>query len=266
MSSKVLVVGSGVIGKCHLSLVATGLDHVCVVPTSSLCSRSPMYGIVRTSHLVAMGTKPSKYRFADGAGTPTQKNTHMVRFVNGFVISPASLFPSSEWGGHLVLSAFRFSAITFVHEFSLISPYPPLHPSTCSMGAGGLWMPFHCDDARTDRWAFETLDELLTLDSRDHDKGLAGTSGACGKSLVEILPAISFKNNRVEAPGWAVKSESARLRFQSLTMDELYDESKSQNFRLPQKEAWEEAGYSHAWLFHAPIVNSPKMLMVRCNF
>ena len=39
----------------------------------------------------------------------------------------------------------------------------PLHPSVCSQGAGGLWMPFHCDDPRTDRWSIETLDELYPM-------------------------------------------------------------------------------------------------------
>lgn len=146
------------------------------------------------------------------------------------------------------------TALELLHRrirVSLVSPQPPLHPSTCSMGAGGLWMPFHCDDSRTDRWSFETLAELTSL---------LGHS-----SLVEVLPAVSFKRDgNSQIPGWATDAKSKSLAFRHLSMDELYKESKSQSFRLPRKDAMEEVGYSHAWFFQTPIIDAPKMLTVSC--
>ena len=47
------------------------------------------------------------------------------------------------------------------------------------MGAGGLWMPFHCDDPRTGRWAAETLDELFTYETQ----GQADAGPACVESF-----------------------------------------------------------------------------------
>ena len=46
------------------------------------------------------------------------------------------------------------------------SSQPPIHPATCSSGAGGLWMPYKCDDPRVDRWAMDTLNDLLPLSRR----------------------------------------------------------------------------------------------------
>ena len=139
---------------------------------------------------------------------------------------------------------------------SLVSPHHPLHPSTCSMGAGGLWMPFHCDDSRTDRWSFETLSELMRLSSSGYGSD---------PSLVEILPAMAFKQSNDEqsdVPGWATDPSSKCLEFQQLSVDKLYEESKSRRFRLPSKDVIQNAGYSNAWLFNTPIIDAPKMLMV----
>jgi D-amino-acid oxidase len=128
------------------------------------------------------------------------------------------------------------------------------------MGAGGLWMPFHCDDERTDRWAFDTLDELMSYVGSG-STGAAG-DGTAKKSLVEILPAISLKQCRPDPPGWATDPRSRGLNFQTLTIDDLYKESELQNFRLPDRELIGEAGYSYGWLFHPPVVDSPTMLEV----
>ncbi|KAL7519529.1 hypothetical protein ACHAWX_004284 [Stephanocyclus meneghinianus] len=148
------------------------------------------------------------------------------------------------------------------HRICLLSPRHPLHPSTCSVGAGGLWMPFHCDDERTDRWAFDTLDELMSYTcSRESDSSGSDVVGA-SKALVEIVPAISFKHKTSKnPPEWATDRRSHRLKFLCLTIDDLYKESLSQNFRLPRREVMDDAGYSHSWLFHPPIVDSPNMLM-----
>ena len=123
----------------------------------------------------------------------------------------------------------------------LVSPCHPLHPSTCSMGAGGLWMPFHIDDTRTDSWASATLSELLKDDK-----------------LVEMLPAVAFKRNQDEIPNWATGNA---LSFQQLSINDLYKESTSQSFRLPRRDVMEDAGYRYAWLFQTPIVNCPKYLV-----
>ncbi|KAL7547464.1 hypothetical protein ACHAWF_010761 [Thalassiosira exigua] len=130
----------------------------------------------------------------------------------------------------------------------VVSPRHPLHPSTCSMGAGGLWMPFHCDDERTDRWSFETLSELTETSARPG-------------SLVEIVPKVSFqRSDNFPIPSWATDPKSKDIAFQTLTLDDLYTKSKSEKFRLPPKVDIEGAGYTHAWTFQAPIVDSPRML------
>lgn len=114
-------------------------------------------------------------------------------------------------------------------------------------------MPFHCDDERTDGWAFETLEEIMNFADRNEE---------VGKSLVEIVPAISFKQKKsnVQIPAWALDTRSKALDFQHLTVDELYEQSRYQSFRLPKKKLIAKANYSDAWLFQAPIVDSPKML------
>ncbi|KAL7470162.1 hypothetical protein ACHAXS_010393 [Conticribra weissflogii] len=135
----------------------------------------------------------------------------------------------------------------------LLSPHPPLHPSTCSMGAGGLWMPFHCDDDRTDRWSFETLDEIL--------KFVSEKNGSVDRPLVELLPAVSFRRDaKSKVPEWALGDSSKKLGFQYISMEALYEESKIRGFRLPKREIADKASYSHAWLFQTPIVDSPRML------
>lgn len=112
----------------------------------------------------------------------------------------------------------------------LVSPLHPLHPSTCSMGAGGLWMPFHCNDSRTDGWSFATLRELLRLSKNN-------------SHYEEILPAIAFKRKQEASPSWALLDTSHEdiknvLQFKNLTIDELYEESKLKKFRFPRKIPW----------------------------
>ena len=65
----------------------------------------------------------------------------------------------------------------------LRAPISPLDPSNTSQGAGGLWMPFHCEDKRVDKWANRTLEELLPMafDSKN--------------SLVERVAAIYLLRN-----------------------------------------------------------------------
>ena len=126
----------------------------------------------------------------------------------------------------------------------LVSPKAPSSIETCSMGAGGLWMPFHCDDARVDRWAYETLHELTTqlTNSKGH---------------VEVVPKVSFKRQYTEVPSW---SENALLKFQQLDLNALYKHSTKHKIRLPPRQVMKDAGYSHAWLFYPPIIDAPNEL------
>ena len=122
------------------------------------------------------------------------------------------------------------------------------------MGAGGLWMPFHCNDSRTDGWSFATLRELLRRSKNN-------------THYEEILPAIAFKRKQASSPSWATLLDASHediknvLQFKNLTIDELYEESKLKKFRLPAKNTMVEAGYTHAWLFQTPVIDCPKMLM-----
>eukprot|EP00986_Skeletonema_menzelii_P021422 scaffold34483_cov171-Skeletonema_menzelii.AAC.1 len=112
------------------------------------------------------------------------------------------------------------------------------------MGAGGLWMPFHCDDTRVDGWASSTLDEL----AKQH---------ANSDRNVEVVPKVSFKRQLMKPPSW---SETSFLQFQQLDIDSLYKHASRNNIRLPQREIIENAGYTHAWLFYPPIVDAPNAL------
>ncbi|GAX09898.1 D-amino-acid oxidase [Fistulifera solaris] len=128
------------------------------------------------------------------------------------------------------------------------APFPPLDPRTCSVGAGGLWMPFRCDDVRVDRWALETFQELYELQQ---------TLGA--DDLVETLPALfllheSTSTVQNEPPTW---TKDPRLMFRVLALSEI---AKQSDLVIPPVEEFQIAGYSHAWLFYPLIVNAARML------
>ena len=148
------------------------------------------------------------------------------------------------------------------------APRHPLHPSTCSVVAAGLWMPVHVTDPRTDQWALETLDELLSMgiETKHSD-------------LVEILPAIVLKRNHSGpgvqdftthqyqgVPGEAMHSvfpewtKDPRLDFQHLTVEMLAWQNIVHRLRIPPEDELKAAGYWYAWMFRTPIVNTPKML------
>ena len=149
----------------------------------------------------------------------------------------------------------------------LRAPLPPTHASVCSVGAGGLWMPFHCDDPRVDRWSMETLDELLPIAERKDD-------------LVEIVPAVTLlrkhsgpqvddfaKNTYTSQSGGKTISaalppwtQDSRIFFQHMTVEMLTWQNIVHKMRIPSEQVLKEAGYLHAWFFRPPIVNSPAML------
>lgn len=129
------------------------------------------------------------------------------------------------------------------------SPRPPLHISTCSQGAGGYWMPFHCDDDRVVKWSRQTLDELLPKANTEEEP-------------VEIVPAVAFhKQNHVypvnTLPEW---TQDTRLNFQAMSIEMLHWQNKIHGLRIPSQETLQEAGYDYSWLYFSPVVNAPKML------
>lgn len=128
----------------------------------------------------------------------------------------------------------------------MISPLSPTHVETTAQGAGGLWMPFHCDDIRVDDWAFDTLDELFKLHATNFDK-----------KTVEVVPVIVYKRRYTPQPTWAGRKV---LKFQQLDIDSLYKYGTENNIHLPQREMIEKAGYTFAWLFHAPVADAPNAL------
>lgn len=122
-------------------------------------------------------------------------------------------------------------------------------------------MPFHVESDLVTTWARETLDELLAYTDT---------------SLVEVLPTILLlqdhqgpllddykskedvinpKSNRL--PGWTYDK---RIEFQHLTVEMLSWQNSVNRLRIPDETTLKGAGYLHAWMFHPPIVNSPRML------
>ncbi len=132
-------------------------------------------------------------------------------------------------------------------------------------------MPFHCDDPRTDRLAIETLDEIFPF-AKD-------PQNAC----VEIVPAVTlhrehkgpaqedfqeldYKDGRggksPKLPAW---SSDPRIQFQHLTVEMLSWQNYVYRLRIPTQQQLKDAGYLYSWFFQAPIIDPPKMLMVRID-
>jgi D-amino-acid oxidase len=136
----------------------------------------------------------------------------------------------------------------------------PTHTTTCSMGAGGLWMPFHVNDPRVDRWAQETLDELLPIGNDETN------------DLVEIVPTVvsdfvkqgDYKSEpghhtiTTKFPNWTTMDD--RIAFQHMTVEMLSWQNIIYRLRIPSQQELIDAGYLHAWMFRPPIVDAPKML------
>jgi D-amino-acid oxidase len=157
----------------------------------------------------------------------------------------------------------------------LRSPTGPLSSDVCSQGAGGFWMPFHCDDPRTHRWSIETLDELHPLAMASASAAAAGDESP--PRLVETVPTVIFMQNHSgpstedmiaedyhkgtggtsRLPEW---STDPRLQFQHLTVEMLWWQNYYYKLRIPTETTLLQQGYKHAWFFQAPIVDSPAML------
>jgi len=129
----------------------------------------------------------------------------------------------------------------------------PTDSSVCSMGAGGLWMPFKCEDIRVHKWGIETLDELINIMEK----------GDKTSKLVERVPAIYLRkrNEYTEKtlPEW---TKDKRLGFDHMNIEMLEWQNSVLKLKIPFSDYAElvKHGYSYCWMFQAPIVDCPKML------
>jgi D-amino-acid oxidase len=153
----------------------------------------------------------------------------------------------------------------------LEAPRPPLDPSTCSMGAGGLWMPFHVNDDRVHRWAQETLNELIPI-CMDSSNNLAEIVPAVvlfqdhsGPSVAEFThgrnqyPAEPGAHTvSTTLPAWTTMDD--RVAFQHMTVEMLSWQNIVYRLRIPPEEELLQAGFRHAWVFRPPVVNVTQML------
>jgi D-amino-acid oxidase len=154
----------------------------------------------------------------------------------------------------------------------LEAPRPPLHPSTCSMGAGGLWMPFHVNDERVDRWAQETLNELIPI-CIDPNSNLAeiiptvvlfkdhsgpSVSEFAGNHRNEYKAEPGTHTVSTALPAWTTMDD--RIAFQHMTVEMLSWQNIVYRLRIPPEEELLQAGFRHAWVFRPPVVNVTQML------
>lgn len=152
----------------------------------------------------------------------------------------------------------------------LEAPTSPLKDTTvCSMGSGGKWGPVHCQDARVDRWAIETLDELWPL-------GLDPTN-----DRVEILPVVYLLRDHrgptvedfptegsfyekpgamTESPKLPKWSRDPRLEFQHMSIEMLAWQNIAAQLRIPPESELQDAGYKYAWMYKTAVVDPPKMI------
>ena len=139
-------------------------------------------------------------------------------------------------------------------------------------------MPFHCDDPRTDRWAMETLDEIYPMAAGATTRSNDVQKKQHLNHLVELVPAVHYfranqgpttddfidpeyhqgRGGSSQLPSWSTDS---RLRFQHLTIEMLtWQNQNVLKLRLPTEHQMKSNGYLYAWLFDAPIIDTPRML------
>ena len=124
---------------------------------------------------------------------------------------------------------------------SSVSPLATSCALNASVGAGGLWMPFHCDDDRTDRWAKSQLEDYLKMHS-------------AGDYAVELVPTLSFINeSSQDLPSWAA---SPQLQFQSFSPTELAQQASVNGVHVPPFAE----KYGKIWQWLTPIVDCPRLL------
>lgn len=130
-------------------------------------------------------------------------------------------------------------------------------------------MPYKCPDPRVNKWAKETLDELLDIHRSPEN---------LNDKYVEIVPTIfltrthqgpkleDYKDFKADNYHSALKhslpewTQDPRISFQHLTIEMLAWQNQVMKLRIPSIEYIKDAGYKHGWLFRPPIVNAPRML------
>ena len=167
----------------------------------------------------------------------------------------------------------------------LRSPVSPIHPSVCSMGAGGLWMPYHVgggdENSRVTKWSQQTFEELWNIAMKKEKYVDTSSSSSQSLPLVEIMTAIQLHTSnenitsvtndtnvtyldKNKLPYWINSIDETKLQFQQLTIEMLYWQNIVTKLKLPTRTQEElmNAGYNHAYMFQTPIVNTPLMLKV----
>jgi len=121
-------------------------------------------------------------------------------------------------------------------------------------------MPYKCDDPRVDKWAVQTLAELMPIATTSP----AFQSKETAPSPVELVPSVYFYDKPVEAfddpdslPEW---TQDPQLRFEVISVDDLMKKNEELKLRIPPKGQLVEAGFQSAWLFYPPIIDTAKML------
>ena len=138
-------------------------------------------------------------------------------------------------------------------------------------------MPYKCEDKRVDKWAIDTLDELLHISAMEKEKSDSN------RPLVEIVPTVYLKNTHTGTtvddiknfgakdycadkgnkmsplPEW---TKDSRIAFQHLTIEMLEWQNHVLKLKIPSIDVMKNAGYKYGWLFKPPIVDAPRMLMV----
>jgi FAD dependent oxidoreductase len=176
-------------------------------------------------------------------------------------------------------------------EIVLVSSRNPYDEKSCSVGAGGLWMPFRVADDndndkstdntdftetdkkisnKVDNWAISTLDEYYPLGCDPNN------------DLVEIVPAVRLLTLEQQeelqvqpsstaipvTPGESQQKElllpywtnDRRINFQQLPIEMLCWQNTILQLRIPDQSTLLNANYTNAWLFYPPIINTYKML------
>ncbi|GMH96748.1 hypothetical protein TrST_g2177 [Triparma strigata] len=162
------------------------------------------------------------------------------------------------------------------HKVTIRSAAAPLALSgkdaPASPGAGGLWMPFHCDDERVEKWAKHQLEEYLEMIAVQPMLGFNNSSPSPYTQITSLLPSNPPSTSVKSAdtgtyvpttsppPSWAT---DPRLNYQTLNMHQLDWQKDVAKIHVPSALL---SSYTDCATFEAPIVDSPKILQSHLKF
>jgi len=136
------------------------------------------------------------------------------------------------------------------------------HQSSCSNGAGGLWMPYKSDDPRvTGRWATSTLTELLNMvDS--HKRANVNDGDKELRPRVEVIDTLLLSNEKtLDLPTW---TRDPRISFEQLSSVEMLSRAETSRLRIPPGSLRSSFGlggeYGYVQWFRSPVVDAPNVL------